>query len=194
MEELLSEIYNFLMNILTNGAFYGPLLACFLIFIESIIPALPLFVFITILFISYGYFWGFLLSYILTCLGCIFSFLLCRKFFSNSIDILCKKHKNLEYITKRIENINLKHLVILVAMPFTPAFLINLAGGLSKMNFKKYLVSILIGKISLVTFWGFIGTSLVESLKNPRIMLVIILMLLISYIISKLVANIIKFE
>jgi len=54
------------------------------------------------------------------------------------------------------------------------------------MSKKKYLYSILIGKIFLVIFWGFIGTSLINSFKNPINLLYIAIMLLICFIISRL--------
>ena len=57
------------------------------------------------------------------------------------------------------------------------------------MNFKKYLYALLIGKIFLIIFWGFIGTSLINSFKNPINLLYIIIMLIICYIISKLVSK-----
>ena len=47
MEELLKTIYEFVINSVNSSSFLGPVFACFLIFIESIIPVLPLFVFIT---------------------------------------------------------------------------------------------------------------------------------------------------
>ena len=95
----------------------------------------------------------------------------------------------LDSLMLKIDKMKLSSLVVLIAIPFTPAFAINIAAALSKIDFKKFLIAILIGKVSLVAFWGFIGTSLVESLKNPKITILILLMLLISYFISKFVTK-----
>ena len=46
-----------------------------------------------------------------------------------------------------VSNINITGLVLLVALPFSPAFAINIACGLSKMPFKNFLIAILIGKL-----------------------------------------------
>lgn len=189
MGELLNNIYNYIMELISSSSLYGPLLACLLIFLESILPVLPLFVFITIIFIAYGYFWGYLISYILTSLGCFFAFYLCRKFLTNFFEKKVRKIKEFDKLMKKIDDMKLSNLVLLIAIPFTPAFLINIAAALSKIEFKKFAIAILIGKLSLVAFWGFIGTSLVESLKNPKIIIIIIIMLLIAYIISKIVAK-----
>ena len=187
MTEFLNNAYNFIIDLVNSSQIYGPIIACILIFFESIIPVLPLFVFITIIYIAYGYQIGFLLSYILTCLGCFFSFYLCRRFLHNFFENKLRKNTNLNQIMNKIDKISMANLTVLIAIPFTPAFLINIAAALSNMQKKKYMIAILIGKIFLVFFWGFIGTSLVESLKNPRILISILIMLLMAYILARIV-------
>ena len=187
MDFLLNELYNLILGIINSSTIYGPLFACLLIFLESILPVLPLFVFITIVIIAYGYGFGFLVSYTLTCLGCLFSFFLCRTFFRKFFIKHLRKYHGLDKAMKKIDKLHFSSLVLLIAIPFTPAFLINIASSLSNMTYKKFIIAILIGKVSLVFFWGFIGTSLLESLKNPKIMIVIIIMLLIAYAFSKLI-------
>ena len=182
------------MEIVNSSTLYGPLFACLLIFFESIIPVLPLFVFITIIFIAYGYPLGFLISYLLTCFGCFFSFYLCRTILKKTFQNSVRKVKRFDKIMKKIDKISLANLTLLVAIPFTPAFLINIAAALSKMSFKKYAISIFIGKIFLVFFWGFIGTSLIESFRNPRILIIIVIMLVMAYLTSKFVAKKLKID
>ena len=189
MGEFLENVYNFIIYIVNSSNIYGPLLACLLIMLESIIPVLPLFVFITVVFIAYGYVVGFIISYILTCLGCFLSFFLCRKFLKNFFTKRVRKIKNFDKLMNKIDKIDLTTLSLLITIPFTPAFLINIASSLSNMKFKKFMIAILIGKIFLVFFWGFIGTSLLESLKNPRIIISILSMLTIAYLISKIVVK-----
>jgi len=187
MENFLNDIYNYIINLINSSVTFGPIFACLLIFLESIIPVLPLFVFITIIFVAYGYGFGFIISYILTCMGCFFSFFLWRKLLRKFFQKRIKSIKNLEMIMSKIDTSKLQHLALIMAIPFTPAFLINIAAGLSNINFKKFFVATLIGKISLIAFWGFIGTSLLESLKNPKIIVIIIFMLLGAYLLSRIV-------
>ena len=78
MEELLKTIYEFIINSVNSSSFLGPVFACFLIFIESIIPVLPLFVFITVIFLKYGAIFGFILSWLFTILGCMSSYFLVK--------------------------------------------------------------------------------------------------------------------
>jgi uncharacterized membrane protein YdjX (TVP38/TMEM64 family) len=88
-----------------------------------------------------------------------------------------------------IDKIKLESLTVIIAIPFTPAFLVNIAAGLSKIPFKKFLTALLIGKIFLVLFWGFVGTSLVESLTNPVALVKTLILLFMAFIISKIVSK-----
>lgn len=194
------EIVEFIDNIIntffdTMGVF-APILGCVLIIIESMFPILPLVLFITINFYYLGSALGFIVSWILTCIGCFLSFKLCRnvlrKHFENMLDK--KESKKLKKLIIKIKDMSFSSLVILVAMPFTPAFMVNIAAGLANMDFKKYIYAILIGKIFMVYFWGFVGTSLIESIKEPTILLKIIILMLIAFLVSKLLNKKLKLD
>lgn len=170
----------------------GPLAGFFLIILESIIPVLPLAAFIALNNIAFGSFWGFVISWVATIIGCLISFYAFRLGFSKvlykNIKNEGKVHRFMDYVSK----ISLPKLTILVALPFTPAFVINIASGLSKMNTKYYLISLFIGKLSIVYFWGYIGTSFFESIKKPSILFGIAVLLLLTYVISRLIQKYLK--
>ena len=75
----------------------------------------------------------------------------------------------------------------ILAVPFTPAFAVNIGAGLSNIKPRKYLLALIIGKIPIVYFWGFIGKSLLESITDPYTIAQILGMLIIAYLVSKLV-------
>ena len=83
MSELFNSFYIFVMNTIDALGVYGPLLGCVFIILESIIPPLPLFVFITLNFVAYGKLVGFIISWICTCIGCFLSYFLVKKFLRN---------------------------------------------------------------------------------------------------------------
>ena len=85
------------------------------------------------------------------------------------------------------DNLKFEQLTLLIANPFTPAFMINIVAGLSSMKKRKFISSILIGKIFLVIFWGFIGTSLIDSLKDPFKILYVVVLSVLAYIVSKII-------
>jgi uncharacterized membrane protein YdjX (TVP38/TMEM64 family) len=191
MKEIFLIIYEFIINSVSSSTVWGPILASILIIIESIIPVLPLFVFITVIFLAYGNILGFIISWVCTCIGCLISYLLVKYLTNKYIKTNSKKLNNL---IKVINKIDYSNLVVLIAIPFTPAFLINIACGMSKIDIKKFMSAIMIGKISLVWFWGFIGTSLIESLKDPVILIKVLLVVLMMFIISKVYSKKMKID
>lgn len=188
------DLLNELINYIQNAGIVGALIGCFLILIESILPVLPLMVFITINFLVFGNLIGFIISWIFTILGCIMSYFIFKKGFGNKFERLTENKELLKKYKRIFKNIDIVHLTLLIAIPFTPAFMINIAAGLVKMDFKKYFVSLVIGKIALIYFWGFIGTSFIQSIKEPIILVKIGVILLITYIISYSVTKFLKLK
>ena len=80
--ELIDSFVSSLIEWLT---LYGPIAGVILILLESILPMLPLSVFITLNIISYGQVLGFIISWIATIIGCMTSFFLFRKFFQKKV-------------------------------------------------------------------------------------------------------------
>ena len=181
---IFNQINNYIEIILNNMGIYGPILGCLLICVESILPFLPLSAFITLNFLAFGNIVGFIISWIFTIVGCMLSFTLFRKKVKGWVDKKRKDKKRLEKIMQVLERISFAKLVVIMAIPFTPAFLINIAAGLTKMSYKRFLFALMLGKIFLVYFWGYIGTSLIDSLRNHIILLRIVIICLIVYVIS----------
>ena len=194
MNELFNSFYEFIMSTIEALGVYGPLLGSLFIILESIIPPLPLFVFITINFLAFGGVLGFFISWICTCIGCFLSYFLVKKFLRNWV---LKKIKNVDLLTKwmsYIENLSLSKVTVILAIPFTPAFMVNIAAGICNMDFKKFSVAILISKIFLVYFWGVVGTGLLESLHNPRSIITVIVMMVVAYLVSLIIKKVFKID
>lgn len=191
---MMEQIDVFVQMITSSLQQFGIPFGIFLIILESIIPALPLGVFIAFNMAAFGGMLGFIISWISTCVGCVLSYLFFSELFSK---FLIKKASNKEKLNKTIKgitNINFSKLVLIIALPFTPAFLVNIACGLVKVNFKKFLLAILIGKISIVYFWGFVGKSLLQSITDIKTLIIVLILLLISYILSKIISKKLEIE
>lgn len=189
MNEILSNIDVFIETALESLGLFGPILGSLLIMIESILPILPISIFITLNFYAFGHILGFAISFILTVVGCNISFYLSRKILTGRMNYLTKKftqNKILKLI-KKFSSLKLKHLAILMAFPFTPAFLINIFAGISDIKHHKFLIATLIAKPFMVYFWGYVGTSFLESFKDPENFIKIGLMIIIAYIVSSIV-------
>lgn len=183
----MQDLYITIINFLTELGTYSIIFNCLLIVIESIIPILPLSVFITILFINYGSFLGFIIAWIFTIVGCIISFYLFKTVFQGFVNKRIRNHRTADKLLSVIDNISFSGLVAIISMPFTPAFFVNIVAGVSKMSIKKFLLAIMIGKIALVIFWGYVGTTLIESLKNPVSIFKVMILVVCAYLLSKFV-------
>ncbi len=189
MKEIFLNIDTIITNALNSLGTYGPLLGCVLILVESILPILPLSVFITLNFYAFGHLIGFIISYILTLIGCNFAFYLCKRTLKKHFENLTKKYgeaKILKLIEK-FSNIKFHHLVLLLAFPFTPAFMVNIASGISGVEHKKFFLATVLAKPFMVYFWGYVGVTLLDSLTHPMYLIRVLIILLVAYLISMIV-------
>lgn len=174
------------IEILQNFGFLAGIL---IIILESMIPILPLGLFVAFNFSAYGYIVGFLISYVSTIAGCIIAYYLANFLFGVYIKKKSDEYEKLNKLVKKMQTIKLSNLVLIIALPFTPAFLVNIAAGIIKMDLKKFIVSLFIGKISIVYFWGMVGKSFIDSIGDIKTMSIILLLLVFSYILSKIVSK-----
>ena len=192
MMNILKLLNEYIDTFLTNIGILGPIIGSLLIVVESILPILPLFVFITLNFLKFGIIFGFIISWLCTVLGCYLSFLMFRNGVQGWFENRLRNKNGVDKVMKIVDKIKFENLVTLIAIPFTPAFAVNIAAGLSKMDKKKYIKALLIGKLFLVFFWGYVGTSLVESIKHPLVLIKIFVIIGIAYIVSKILRKKLK--
>lgn len=186
------EIVNYIIEYSTNlismgGIFFG----FFLVFIECFIPALPLSVFVALNVNAFGIFLGVLISWIATCTGSFLCYILFSFLEEKFISKFFKK-KTIRQIANSIDKfrkIKLSQLVLVITLPFTPSFLVNILSGLAGMSKEKFITALLIGKVFTVIFWGYIGKSFIESLTDIGSIVFIVVALVVAYIISKIVSK-----
>lgn len=177
------------LDFINNIGSYGPIMACLFILIESIVPALPLCVFIVINFLSFGNFVGLMISWVFTVIGCVIAFAISRKFLRKVFTQKLRKYETINKLMKVIDKWKFKDLVLIVAIPFTPAFVINIAASLSKMELKKFLLAMIIGKFFMVYFWGYVGVSFIECLSNPLALIKVVVIVLGAYFASSVISK-----
>lgn len=185
MDKLLNEILVFI----EGAGILGPIVCCALIVVESILPMLPLAVFIAFNAVFFGHLLGFIVSWVFTIIGCVVSYYLFRDKLRPYYERKIANQKGVKKFMKGFQKLDFSKLVILIAIPFTPAFLINIMAGLINMNFKKFFYALVIGKVSIVIFWGYIGTSILDSFKDPKILIKVVAMLVLAYGASRIVSK-----
>lgn len=191
MQEFINNIVNNMSTFLQSG---GYLVGFLVVYIESIFAIVPIAIFFALNLIAFGNIGGFIVSYVATVAGCItsyyiFYYLSNTKFIKK---ILTNKKFKIDSLTNTISNISLSKLTVITAIPFAPAFLINIVAGITKVEKRKFFIAIIVAKLFIVYFWGFIGKSLLESFTDIKTISMIAIFLIIFYIISKILEK--KFD
>lgn len=183
----LNDLINNLHGWLETAGIWGGLVCCALIIIEPLLPFLPMFIFVTVNLLIFGYVIGFILSYICSVIGCLLFYVLVNKLLSKKAKKFYKDRKKINSLITKYKNIKFETLTTIISLPFTPGVMINLFAAISDMPLKKYLASEAIAKIFITIFWGFIGVSLIKCFESPKYLIIIGLMLVGGYVISKIV-------
>lgn len=185
--ETLNNLNEMLKNFLDSAGVWAPILSSLLIILEGTFAFLPLVVFVTLNVLTMGPFFGSVISWFLTTIGSFIAFYLCRKGFSSFFQKKLKEKGKLKKFMNLIDNLKFKQLVLIIAIPFAPSFFINVAAGLSNISVKKYFYSLLIGKIFVIIFLAYIGSNIVECLRNPAMFIKVILLILGAYGLAQIV-------
>ena len=185
--ETFNELNESLNTFLLNAGMWAPLLSSLLIVLEAIFAFLPLCVFVTINLLTMGNIFGCIVSYCCTIVGCFLTLLLCRVGLNPLFQKFIKNKSGLTKFMNMIDKMSFSKLVLIISIPLTPSFFVNLAAGLSKIPKKKYFYALLFGKTIIILFWGFLGTSLVDCLTNPLMLIKVILMILVCNLVSKFI-------
>lgn len=162
----------------------GPTAGVLLPVIEAFIPILPLVGFVIINVAVFGFFFGYLYSWIGNCLGSFLLFILIRKVGSNRFERKIEKSKyrgTLEKIKKK----NLTVMFFLYCFPFTPSFLISGTAALTNMNTQRFLLTLLPSKFVMLISLAFIGQNVSSYFKNPKKSVFFIIFILLVNLISK---------
>lgn len=192
--EILDSLNEIINDFLANAGVWEPLFSSIFIVLEGTFAFLPLFVFVTINVLTMGNILGSIISWICTIIGSFIAFSLFRYGISPILKKLIKNPKSLNKFKKMIRNMPFSRLVLIISIPLTPSFFVNLAAGLSDIPIRKYLYALLFGKACIILFWGVFGTSLVDCLNNPIMLIKVIAMLVICNLFSKVVNKCFKID
>ena len=186
---VLNEIDVLITDFINNVGIFAPIISSILIVLEAIVPFLPLALFVTFNFYYFGHFLGFLISWIMTCIGGYIIFKFWRYKVKDWLDgkVKPKEKSKVANLRDKLNALSLEKLVLLITLPFAPAFLINMVAGLSNIPEKRFITALIIGKVFMVYFWGFVGTSLIDSFSNPYYLIRIVILMIVAFAISRLV-------
>lgn len=195
MEQISRYVVDFLDSYIASTNIVTSFIIGFLIIIlESILPILPLGLFVAFNVVIFGNLVGFFMSWIATLVGCSLSFFIFRKLALKWLNKYIEKHDNIKKIRDKIGSVSFTNLVIIMAFPFTPAFSINIAAGLTSMSYKKFIMAASIAKIAIVYFWGYVGSTFIQSMTDPGVLLKLSIIIIFAFLLSKFVTKKFKID
>lgn len=163
---------------------WGPAAGILLPVLEAFFPILPLVGFVIINVAAFGFFFGYLYSWIGNCLGSFLLFLLLRKIGGKKLEKKIRKSKyrsTLEKIKKRELNV----LFLLYCFPFTPSFLLSGTAALTNMKTEEFLAILLPSKFVMLLSLAFIGENVSSFFENPAKSIFFIIFILLFNLLSK---------
>lgn len=168
---------------------WGPVAAILFPVLEAFFPVLPLVGFVIINVAVFGFFFGYLYSWIGNCLGSFLLFLLLKKAGARRINERIKRSRYCSTLEKvRKKQLNL--LFLLYCFPFTPSFLISGTAALTNMRTEMFLAILLPSKFVMLLSLAFIGQNVSSFFENPAkslffIVVIILMNLLVKYVFEK---------
>lgn len=142
-----------LINYIKDFGIYAPLIFIFFQIVQVIIPVIPGGISCLAGVLAFGPIFGFIYNYIGLLIGSCFAYFLAKKYGIKLIKKLFKKEtidKYLGYIQKDYFS---KFFFIGIFLPGLPDDLLCYIAGMSRMNFQKFFIFIVLGKpISLLIY------------------------------------------
>lgn len=163
----------------------GPVAPILLAMVESFFPPLPLIAIVALNVAAHGGIFGFLYSWIGVAVGGTLMFLFWRRIVRTFFWKFASRFPKLEKAQQWVNHFDTASLFMLAVLPFTPTAFMHLAFGISDMDERRYLVTVLLGKGVMVGMMAVFGQSLVSSLKNPVYLILALLIWAGMYWVSK---------
>jgi uncharacterized membrane protein YdjX (TVP38/TMEM64 family) len=192
MIEWINEIFtagywvNMLSQISSMGIFAGVGLAM----IEAFFPPLPLILFVTINITAFGFWTGYLYSWLGSCIGSIIVFFIIKRFGQKKFQQKIAHNEKIYNIFQWIKEKGFTPVFLLLTFPFTPSIVICGLAALAGIKNKEYISALVLGKLIMIFSLSFIGFNVRAFFEQPLKSIILILITLTISIIGK---KVIKF-
>lgn len=164
---------------------FGYIPGFIMLYLRAIVPVLPLTLYVVLLIHAYGLFPGIIISWLGIVSGTFTVFLICKKFVNTIRMKKLKSRKSVQRLISFIDRQGLIPLFVLLCFPFTPNTLINIIASLSHIKIKYYFFVLVISKLISITILGVMGKEIFPIFTNPLRALIMIVLLVILWFISK---------
>lgn len=156
-----------------------------LVMIEAFFAPLPLAALVTINIMAFGFWVGYLLSYLGTCIGTILVFLLIKRLGGRRLIPWLHRQKEYERFQSWIQGKGAFPILILFSFPFTPSIVVSALAALSEVRKRDFSLAVGIGKAVMILFLSVIGYNVSDFMAKPLRSTVIIVMMFLFLFLAK---------
>lgn len=172
-------------------SYFGPLYGILMPMIESFFPPLPLSLFVTINVMMFGLVWGYLYSFIGTCIGSMLVYSIVNKYEKGRFDKIKNKYSIVNNASNWVKEKGGFAIVVLLCFPFTPSLAVAVLAALAGMKRQTYALALLIGKAIMVLQLSVVGYNIFAAIKHPMRLIAIVAGIFILYtLVSKLLEKV----
>lgn len=164
---------------------FGYIPGFIMLYLRAIVPVLPLTLYVVLLMHAYGSIPGIIISWLGIVTGTFTVFLVCKKLVNTERMKSVKRRKSVQRLISFVDRQGLIPLFILLCFPFTPNTLINLVASLSHIKVKYYFIVLTISKLISITILEVMGREVTTIFTNPIRALIMLLLLVALWFISK---------
>ncbi|MDF2557007.1 MAG: putative conserved rane protein [Bacillales bacterium] len=179
--------YQHLLKMLHEYESLGVIFGLLFPFLESFLPIFPFVVIITVNVAAYGFWPGFLVSWLGGTIGSLLLFYLTRRFGKNTITKFLyrpgKKHPIMNWIGKA----GFGPIFIILCFPFTPSFFVTLFAAVSLLRASVYVPAVIFGKFVMVLSVATIGKDVVAFRQHPEKTIILVLLMIVLWGAGKIV-------
>jgi len=185
MKYVTQENLNLIIDLIDK---YGIVAGILFPIIETFFPFLPLIFFVTINIIIFGFFEGYLYSYLGNIIGSLLLFLLIKYIRRKKFTDSTKKDSKFYNIKNKLKKNDFSFLFILFCFPFTPSFLVTGIAAVSNFKLNHFIISLFLGKLIMIFSLSYIGYNITSFFETPgKSVLLIIVIVAVNFAGKKLV-------
>lgn len=159
------------------------------IFIQAFFPYMPFIILAGVSVLLFGFYFGFIISWIATSLGAIATFLTARYLAREWAEHRVGSSPYFKKFNTFTSNHGFKTILVSRIIAVVPSSLINLAAGISRLKGRSFILATWIGNLWIAFIESLLGHYLIHFEKHSGKLLIILVIVLAIYIVVKRKGN-----
>ncbi len=161
-------------SVFKDNISYALIVSLFIMIIQNSFTVIPLILVITLNFYSFGFFYGFLWSWLSSVIAAMIIFLAIRFWFQ---DFVHSKVKNHQDMLDKIENKGMRYVIYGRVFPFFPTSILNIIAGVSNISLRPFTIGTAIGNFFYFFVLALIPYGVFSTNINPLALIIIVLLI-----------------